>query len=273
MGSLIATSAAPDGARRQAKRVLLACHIDEIGFYVRHVDDKGFVRIQNVGGFDTKQPARPPRADPGQRRRGPARPDEPRRPADPHRQGRGQEEDPGDHRFLRRPVPARPTRCRKKVRIGDPVTLVQEFDEIGQCVSGKCLDNRVAAFVAIEAMQKLRTEAPKYEVVLAATVQEEVGCRGAGPAAYTAEPDIAIAIDTTLARRHARRAGGRARHQAGRRRRADDHGLAHHQRPLADRRVRGRRARSARSPTSSASSPAAAPTPAPMQRAAAGSAR
>jgi endoglucanase len=89
----------------------------------------------------------------------------------------------------------------RKVRIGDPVTLVQEFSEVGQCVSGKCLDNRVAAFVAVEAVKKLRDERkePRYEVVLAATVQEEVGCRGAGPAAYTAEPDVAIAIDTTLA--------------------------------------------------------------------------
>jgi endoglucanase len=86
---------------------------------------------------------------------------------------------------------------KKKVRIGDPVTLVQEFDEIGECVSGKCLDNRVAAFVAIEALRKAPNS--KYDVVLAATVQEEVGCRGAGPAAYTHQPDIAIAIDTTLA--------------------------------------------------------------------------
>src|SRR5207237_3542350 len=90
-----------------------------------------------------------------------------------------------------------PDQVKKKVRIGDPVTLVQEFREIGECVSGKCLDNRVAAFVAIEAMKKAKS--PKYEVILAATVQEEVGLRGAGPAAYTAEPDIAIAIDTTLA--------------------------------------------------------------------------
>src|SRR3954453_19956030 len=51
MGSLIATKRA---AAKDAKRVLLACHIDEIGFYVKHVDDKGFVRIHNVGGFDTR---------------------------------------------------------------------------------------------------------------------------------------------------------------------------------------------------------------------------
>src|SRR6185503_3345124 len=85
----------------------------------------------------------------------------------------------------------------KKVRVGDPVTLIAEFSEIGQCVSGKCLDNRVAAFVAIEAMRQVKKL--KYEVVLACTVQEEVGLRGAGPAAYATEPDIAIAIDTTLA--------------------------------------------------------------------------
>jgi endoglucanase len=51
-------------------------------------------------------------------------------------------------------------------------------------------------FVAIEAMRKARNA--KYEIILAATVQEEVGCRGAGPVAYTAQPDIAIAVDTTL---------------------------------------------------------------------------
>jgi endoglucanase len=86
---------------------------------------------------------------------------------------------------------------KKKVRVGDPCTLVQEFSQIGNVVSGKCLDNRVAGFVAIEAMRKVKKL--KYEVVFAATVQEEVGLRGAGPAAYATEPDIGIAIDTTLA--------------------------------------------------------------------------
>ena len=196
MGNLIATkrSKAPG-----AKRVLLACHMDEIGFYVRHIDDKGFVKVQNVGGFDTKNLSA-------------------RRVLI---QAAG-----GDVIGLMNPcgrpihiakekdkkkIPEitdfsidlclPPDEVRQKVRIGDPVTLVQEFSEVGHCVSGKCLDNRVAAFVAVEAVKKLRDERkePKYEVILAATVQEEVGCRGAGPAAYTAEPDIAIAIDTTLA--------------------------------------------------------------------------
>src|SRR5205823_8227772 len=51
LGSLIAVKKSKTAG---AKKVILACHIDEIGFYVKHIDDKGFVRIQNAGGFDTK---------------------------------------------------------------------------------------------------------------------------------------------------------------------------------------------------------------------------
>ena len=192
MGNLIATKKAK-GAN--AKRVLLACHIDEIGFYVRHVDDKGFVRIQNVGGFDTRNLfARRVLVqtsggedlvglmNPGGRPIHIARDEE-------------KKKIPEISDFtVDLCMPAE--QVKKKVRIGDPVTLVQEFSEVGECVSGKCLDNRVAAFVAIEAVKKAANL--KYEVILAATVQEEVGCRGAGPAAYATQPDIAIAIDTTL---------------------------------------------------------------------------
>src|SRR5215471_15586487 len=51
MGSLIAVK---KGKGKAAKKLLLACHIDEIGFYVRHVDDKGFLRIHPAGGFDPR---------------------------------------------------------------------------------------------------------------------------------------------------------------------------------------------------------------------------
>jgi endoglucanase len=196
MGNLIATrrSKAPG-----AKRVLIACHMDEIGFYVRHVDDKGFVRVQNVGGFDTKNIAA---------RRVLVQTKDGDMVGLMNPSGRpihiAREEDkkklPEITDFsIDLCLPA--DEVKKRVRIGDPVTLVQSFDEIGHCVSGKCLDNRVAAFVAVEAVRKLRDgkKEPRYEVILAATVQEEVGCRGAGPAAYTAEPHVAIAIDTTLA--------------------------------------------------------------------------
>ena len=192
MGNLVGVKR---GKGKNGKRVLLACHIDEIGFYVRHIEEKGFVRIQNAGGFDTRNLlARRVmiQASSGEDLIGLMNPG-----------GRpihiAKEEDkkkiPEITDFaVDLCIPAE--QVKKKVRIGDPVTLVQEFSEIGECVSGKCLDNRVAGFVAIEALRKAKNL--KYEVIFAATVQEEVGCRGAGCAAYTAEPDIAIAIDTTL---------------------------------------------------------------------------
>ncbi len=190
LGSLI--------ARKKSKgpKVLLACHMDEIGFYVRHIDDKGFVRIQNAGGFDTKNLlARRVRiqSSGGEDLIGVMNPGG--RPIHIAKEEDKKKVPEISDFFVDLCLPA--DEVKEKVRVGDPVTLVQEFIELGACVTGKCLDNRVAAFIAIEAMKKVKK--PKYEVVLACTVQEEVGLRGAGPAAYTAEPDIAIAIDTTLA--------------------------------------------------------------------------
>ncbi len=190
MGSLIATKKAVDA---DAKKVIFACHIDEIGFYVRHVDDKGFCRIQNAGGFDTRNlfarrvKVRTATGDmvgllnPAGRPIHIAKEEEKKKVPE-------MSEFTIDFGLPGEVV-------KEKVRIGDPVTLVQTFDEIGEVVSGKCLDNRVAAFVVLEAMKKCK---PKYHVTLACTVQEEVGLRGAGPAAWAVEPDIAVAVDTTL---------------------------------------------------------------------------
>ncbi len=174
--------------------MLLACHIDEIGFYVRHVDDKGFVRVQNVGGFDTKNLCARRMLIQGKDGDLVGLMNPTGRPIHIAKEEDKKKLPEINDFFIDLCLP--PDEVRQKVRVGDPVTLIQSFIELGHCVTGKCLDNRVAAFVAIEALRKCKK--PKYEVILAATVQEEVGLRGAGPACYTAEPDIAIAIDTTL---------------------------------------------------------------------------
>lgn len=192
MGSLIARKAAKS---KSAQRVIIACHIDEIGFYVRHIDEKGFVRIQNVGGFDTRNLfARRVRiqTSSGEDLIGLLNPAG--RPVHIAKEEEKKKIPEISEFSIDLCLPAEVVK--KKVRIGDPVTLVQQFDEIGDCVSGKCLDNRVAAFIAIEAMKKVKKL--KYDLVVAFTVQEEVGLRGAGPATYSAEPDIVIALDTTL---------------------------------------------------------------------------
>jgi len=192
LGSLIATK---KSAHPNAKKLLLACHMDEIGFYVRHVGDDGFLRLHNVGGFDTRNLlARRMRvqASSGEDLIGLMNPGG--RPIHISKDEDRKKIPEITDFYVDLCLPA--DEVKKKVRIGDPVTFVQEFSEIGNCVSGKCLDNRVAGFVAIEAVRKANNI--QYDLTFAATVQEEVGLRGAGPAAYTAQPDIAIAIDTTL---------------------------------------------------------------------------
>jgi tetrahedral aminopeptidase len=180
---------------KKTPKVLVACHIDEIGFYVKHIDDKGFLRLNKAGGFDTRNLfARRVRvqATSGDDLVGLMNPVG--RPIHiAKEEDKKKIPDVGDF-VVDLCLPA--DVVNQKVRIGDPVTLVHSFDEIGDCVSGKCLDNRVAAWIVLEAVRKVRNL--KYDLTLAATVQEEVGCRGAGPAAYGVEPDIAIALDTTL---------------------------------------------------------------------------
>src|SRR5690606_38388582 len=79
----------------------------------------------------------------------------------------------------------------------DMVTLKQEFIDLGKVVTGKALDDRVGCWIAIEALKRLRE--PAFEVHAVFTTQEEVGLRGALTSAFRVEPDVGIALDTTLA--------------------------------------------------------------------------
>jgi endoglucanase len=85
-------------------------------------------------------------------------------------------------------------RVRELVRPGDVATRIRAFRRLGDLVTGKSLDDRVGVFVMLEA---LRAAGPSPgEVVATATVQEEVGLRGARVATARLRPDIALAIDT-----------------------------------------------------------------------------
>lgn len=195
LGSLICRRK-PAGRRGKARRILLSCHMDEIGFYVRHIDEKGFLRLQNVGGFDTRnlharrvlvqgtedvvgilQPSgRPVHIATDEERKKVYKVSE-------------------FYVDLFRPA----EEVRKLVRVGDPVTLLQPLEVLGQAACGKALDNRLASYVAIQAVRKIAAAGSPHEIYYVATVQEEVGLRGAGPAAFGIEPDVGIAIDGTLA--------------------------------------------------------------------------
>ncbi len=189
LGNVIATKRGQGGPR-----VMLAAHMDEIGFIARYVDDKGFLRLHPVGGFDG-------RALFAQRvhvhtREGSLRGVLNAEAKPIHLlKGEKPEAPKVDDYFVDLGLPAETVTAR--VRVGDMVTMDRATEEIGDCVTSKALDDRAGVFVMIEALRHLR--AHTAEIVAVATVQEEVGLRGATPAGYSVEPDIVVAIDGTLA--------------------------------------------------------------------------
>jgi tetrahedral aminopeptidase len=85
-----------------------------------------------------------------------------------------------------------------QVELGDMVTMDRTLENVGEMVVSKSLDNRLAVFVMLEALRALDGKT-HCDIAAVATAQEEVGLRGAGPAAYALDPQIGIAIDLTLA--------------------------------------------------------------------------
>lgn len=195
MGNLICRKKPASGAT-DAERVMIACHMDEIAFYVRRIDDDGFIRVHNLGGFDTRNLfARRVRIQTreGEEIIGNLNPGG--RPL--HIASKeDQNKIPKIHEFFV-DTGLSADDLRGKVRPGDPVTLIQDFVEMGDLVSGKCLDNRVACWVGIRLLEALKKT--NYDLYVVFTVQEEVGLRGATTSGYDIDPDIGIAVDTTLA--------------------------------------------------------------------------
>ena len=176
-------------------RVLVAAHMDEIGFLVRHVDSKGFVRLHPVGGFDARNLVAQ-RVDvhtrAGERLHGLLMPQ-----GKPIHLMRGEEPKAPKVEDLFVDLGLSGEEVAAKVEVGDMVTLSRSFAHIGNHVSGKALDDRACVFVILEALRALGDHAA--EIVAVATVQEEVGLRGAQAIAHDWHPDIAIALDVTLA--------------------------------------------------------------------------
>lgn len=88
---------------------------------------------------------------------------------------------------------------RNQGEIGNPITREREFIEMGNCVNGKSLDNRLAVFILIEMLRKLKEKKVPYDIYGVFTVQEEVGIRGANVAALRINPDFGFGLDTTIA--------------------------------------------------------------------------
>ncbi|MBW2734646.1 MAG: M20/M25/M40 family metallo-hydrolase [Deltaproteobacteria bacterium] len=180
----------------EEKAVVLACHLDQIGFYVRYIDDRGFLRLQHAGGFDTRNLfARRVRVLTKTRELlgilNPAT--KPIHVATPEERNKI----PTMNDFVV-DLGISAARVKKLVRPGDPVVLQQTTEELGDLVCGQAMDNRISPWVALNAIKKARGK-NIYDIYFLGSAQEEVGVRGATVAAQQIEAELAIAIDVTLA--------------------------------------------------------------------------
>ncbi len=182
---------------RDGLKVMWAAHMDEIGFIVKAIDDRGFLYLAPVGGWSE-------RVLPGQRIR--IRTDDGRvvygvigsKP--PHLMTPEEQKQviPIHKLFVDVGASSREEAEKLGLRVGLPADLDRDTVRLaGDRVTGKAFDDRVGVAVMIWAFKSLADhEATVYAV---ATVQEEVGLKGARIAAEQVKPDVALAVDVTTA--------------------------------------------------------------------------
>ena len=177
------------------KKIMLAAHMDEIGFLVKYITKEGFIHFIKVGGIDDRIllgqrviikakagdvfgiiGAKPPHLSKEEERKHPIK---------------------YEDMFIDIGVKTRED-AQKKVEIGDSIVFDSGCGVLhGNLYFGKAIDNRVGCYAMIKIMEQLK-KVPA-EVYAVATVQEEVGLKGARTSSFKINPDFAIAIDTTVA--------------------------------------------------------------------------
>ncbi|MFM7135123.1 MAG: M42 family peptidase, partial [Planctomycetota bacterium] len=153
MGSFVGVRRATRGKASKPVRVMLAAHMDEIGFFVRHVDDAGMVWVNPAGGFDTRNlfASRVLVCTAKGDLKGVMNPGG--KPI--HISSEAERTKvPGVEEFFI-DLGRDPAEVKKSVEIGDFVVLDTPFLETPRKLVSKAIDNRLACFIAIEAMRKL----------------------------------------------------------------------------------------------------------------------
>ena len=189
MGNLIAVK---KGLADQ--RVMVAAHMDEISFIVKHIDEDGFIRFHTLGGFDPKtltaqrviiHGKETVMGVMGSKPIHIMKPEEKKKPPQI------------DDYFIDTGMTF--DQVSAKIEIGDSITRERSLIEMGDCVNGKSLDNRVSVYILIETLKNLKGQTIPYDFYAVFTVQEEVGLRGAMNASQQINPHFGIGLDVTVA--------------------------------------------------------------------------
>lgn len=173
-------------------KVMLAGHMDEIGLIITKIEKDGFLRFGTIGGFDQRvllaqevvvHAQKPLTGIIG------AKP--------PHIQAPGEQSKAVSMEDLFIDVGFdNQEQAEEYVRIGDIVTMKRDVLELqGSFMAGKSFDDRAGVAAIVECFKALSQMSHEADVYGVATVQEEVGLRGAITSTYGIVPDIGIAID------------------------------------------------------------------------------
>ena len=178
-------------------KVMLAGHIDEIGVMVTHIEDNGMVRFTGVGGWDSQVLV-------GQRIKLQTSSGEITGVIGKkaiHVMEAEERKKVSEIKSLWIDVGARDgDEAKGMVRVGDVGVIDRDLVELPNGrIASRSVDNRMGAFVVLEALRLLSEENIDAEVVAVACVQEEIGLYGARGAAFGLDPDAAIAVDVTHA--------------------------------------------------------------------------
>ncbi len=184
-----------------APRIMLSGHCDEIGFLVKYIDEKGFIYFSPIGGHD--------RSLIGGRR------------VNIHTENgvvkgvtgkkalhlmSSDEREKGPEPFEKMWIDIGASsreEAMEQISIGDPVTHDLGFQKLTDDVAAsRAFDNRAGAFVVAEALRYLQGEKFTASVFSVATVQEEIGLRGATTSAFSINPVVGIGVDVTHATDH-----------------------------------------------------------------------
>lgn len=178
-------------------KILLAGHCDEIGFIVKRIDDKGFIRFAAVGGIS-------PKLAPGMKVEvlGYKKHITGVVGVNPEHFQESKDKIEFEDLYIDCGAVSR-EEMDQHVRFGDLIVYKREPELLlNDRVSGRGLDNRTGAFIVAEVLKNVARKNPKVGVYCASTVSEEIGTKGAYAAGAGTAPDMAVICDVTFATDH-----------------------------------------------------------------------
>jgi putative aminopeptidase FrvX len=182
--------------KKNTPKVMLAAHMDEVGLMVKTITKEGFIQFTKMGGIDD-------RILPAQKvtiytRKGKCSGIIGSKPPHIQKEEERKKIITFDNLFIDIGAQSKEDAISLGVSIGDPIGFDVKYVQLGKdVVIGKAFDNRAGCATMVETLKLI--EKTDCTVCAVGTVQEEVGLRGAATAAFGVDPDLALALDVTIA--------------------------------------------------------------------------